>query len=335
MNKIVFIVPYYGHFPAYFQEWVYSAEYLAKQNIDFLLITDIHIPFKLPSNFKVKNISFEQLKAAIQAKFDFKISLPTPYNLCDFKPALGYVFEKDIQEYQFWGNCDIDQVWGNVREFITEEVLNNHDRIQFLGHFILYRNRKDINELFKLPGAIYDYKKVYSSPIHYSFCEHSGMMRIVEENNISNYIKTNYADLSTYYKRMIVNGVDNYKYQLIYWYNGDVIRAYIDGNKVKTDKFMYFHFQKKNPKTINAYETNPVAFYYTADGFMEFNPNDISKEYIIKHCDYVSDEQDELQKKQYMKSQLKKFFTISWELKIIWIKQRIATRKTYMDKRYF
>lgn len=335
MKKIVFIVPYYGKFPGYFQEWVYSAGYLGKQNIDFLLITDIKIDIDLPENIYVKTLSFDQFKKQAQEKFDFEICLPTPYNLCDFKPALGYIFQEDIAEYDFWGNCDIDQVWGDVRNFTTDDILEKFDRIQYFGHFILYRNRKDINELFKLPGAIYDYRTVYSSTMHYSFCEQSGMMRIVEKNNISNYTIRNYADISPYVKRMMILGVKNFEHQIIFWHQGKVIRAYIDNNEVKYDEFMYFHFQKKNPKTINAVGKKPDAFMYTFDGFKEIDVRKIDRQFIIDNCDFISNKQDDIETRAYIKTQLKKFFSASWKAKVLWIKQRIATRQVYRDHRYF
>ena len=59
-NRIVFIVPYYGKFPEYFREWVYTAGFLEKQDIDFLLITDIDIPFTLPGNIHIMKMIWYQ-----------------------------------------------------------------------------------------------------------------------------------------------------------------------------------------------------------------------------------------------------------------------------------
>ena len=338
MEKIVFLVPYYGKFPDYFQEWVYSASFLKEQNIDFFLITDIKIDFSLPENIKVINLRFEQLKEKIQNKFDFNITLPAPYNLCDYKPALGYVFEKEIEEYSFWGNCDIDQVWGNVRKFITDDILNNYDRINFLGHFILYRNCQKINEAFKLSGAIYDYKKVYSSPVHFSFCEHSGMMKIIVENEISNYITNDYADLSPRYERTYISRVKNYKYQILFWHKGRVLRKYIDETgKIGTDEFMYFHFQQKHPKSLNCITNGKFldSFIYHAQGFQEFDCENITKETIIQNSDFISFKKDKQQKNIYLKKKFTKFFSLPLQNKVLWIKQRIATRELIKNKEYF
>ena len=342
MDKIVFIVPYYGKFPGYFREWAYTAGYLKEQNIDFLLITDIEINFKLPRNINVINLSFQELVKKAQAKFDFKLGLTTPYKLCDFKAALGYVFENEIKEYAFWGNCDIDQIWGDVRAFITQEILDKYDRIQFLGHFILYRNCSKINKMFMMSGAIYDYKKVFSDTMHYSFCEHSGMMKIAVENNILNYLKINYADLSPRYTRMIISRQPNYKYQILFWEKGKVYRKYIDQNgQIGSDEYMYFHFQRKNPKTLPCWREGsaPNRIIYRADGFIEGNIEEINKDYIYKYADFKSISVDKRESHDYILKKLISFIKSPLKKKILWIKQKNATKKLvkredYFDKNY-
>ena len=338
MHRIVFIVPYFGRFPAYFREWAYTAGFLKKENIDFLIISDIKIDFDLEPNIKVLNISFEEFCRRVQSKFDFKIGLNRPYKICDFKPTLGYVFSDLINDYDFWGNCDIDQVWGSVRSFITDSILDKYDRIQFLGHFILYRNTKNINELFMNKGAIYDYKKVLSDEMHYSFCEHSGMMKIVVKNNITNYLKINYADLSPRYTRMFVSRMPNYNYQIMYWENGHVYRSYIDfDGSIKREEFMYFHFQRKNPKSLSIWSTRekPKRFIYKADGFILPEMEEIDDKYIKKYSDFQSNEIDSKEEKQYKIDKINQFIKSPFKKKILWVKQRIATRYVVKQERYF
>lgn len=336
-NRIVFIVPYFGAFPSYFKEWLYSAGYLADQDIDFLLITNNDLECILPSNIRLLRMSFEEFRKKVQNKFDFQIALDTPYKICDFKPALGYIFQDEITQYQFWGNCDIDQVWGDVRTFITEDILNQYDRVQFLGHFILYRNNETMNTLFKESGAIYDYRKVYSSPIHYSFCEHSGMMCIVVKNNIRNYLSINYADLSPRYNRIWISRVPNYHYQIVYWSNGKVFRTYLDENeRLVTEEYMYFHFQKKSPKGLECWENRiPKAFLIHKDCFVEFDPAELDVRKLKALSDFISLEQDRTEEREYLRSKIKKFIGMPAKNKILWIKQRNATRRLIKNTKYF
>lgn len=37
----------------------------------------------------------------IQSKFDFKISLERAYKICDFRPAYSYIFQEELEKYQF------------------------------------------------------------------------------------------------------------------------------------------------------------------------------------------------------------------------------------------
>ena len=64
-------------------------------------------------------------------------------------------------------------VYGNIRNFITDEVLSHYDvitvRHDFLvGYFTLYRNSKKMNQLFMQSK---DYKKVFTSAEHFCFDE--------------------------------------------------------------------------------------------------------------------------------------------------------------------
>ena len=104
MKRIAFVVPYYGKLPDFFRTWAYTAGYLKNQNIDFFLVTDLLVPFELPSNIKVVEITFQELKQRIQTQFDFHISLETPYKLCDYKPAYGLLFSDLLRGYDFWGH---------------------------------------------------------------------------------------------------------------------------------------------------------------------------------------------------------------------------------------
>jgi hypothetical protein len=36
--------------------------------------------------------------------------------------AYGEIFANELHEYDFWGFSDIDLIWGNIRNFYTEEL---------------------------------------------------------------------------------------------------------------------------------------------------------------------------------------------------------------------
>ncbi|MDD3240905.1 MAG: hypothetical protein PHW47_12675 [Lachnospira sp.] len=86
--------------------------------IDWMIFTDDHGEYPWPSNVIVHYCTFEDFKEMIQRKFEFPITLTKPYRLTDFKPAYGYVLQEYISEYEFWGHCDFDVIWGGFYQSI-------------------------------------------------------------------------------------------------------------------------------------------------------------------------------------------------------------------------
>lgn len=126
-SSICLVVLYFGKLPNYFDLWLTSCKY--NKTINFLLFTDDKTKYDYPNNVEVIYTTFEGIRNQIQSKFDFKISLERPYKLCDFKPAYGYIFNEYLKEYDFWGHCDLDVVFGNLRKYLPEKILLNYDKI--------------------------------------------------------------------------------------------------------------------------------------------------------------------------------------------------------------
>ena len=140
----------------------------------------------VPPNLTIINTTFEEIKVKIQNLFSFQISLKTPYKLCDYKPTYGKVFSDYFVGYDFWGYADLDLVFGNLRNFITEDVLDKYDKIYNQAHLSLYRNCEEMNNLYLtiLPkGKAYDYRFVYTTNHPCFFDEHCGIERIMKYND--------------------------------------------------------------------------------------------------------------------------------------------------------
>lgn len=172
LTSIAVLTCWYGDYPWYFPYFIHSCSF--NSTIDFIIITDNQnsIPDK-PNNVKIIYKKLEKIKEEFSAKLGFEVNIDFPYKLCDFKPAYGYVFQEILDKYDFWGHGDIDLVYGNIREFMTEELLNNYDVLSsrhdyITGSFALFRNNEQINSLF-LESR--DYKQVFSNSINYCFDE--------------------------------------------------------------------------------------------------------------------------------------------------------------------
>lgn len=280
INKCCFILPYFGKFPNYFPVFLQTC----KTNNDFtwLIFTDDDTVYDYPDNVKVIYISFEDFKDKIQNKFEFKVVINEAHKLCDYKPAYGYIFSEYLKEYEFWGHCDIDIIFGNLKKFITDSLLNQYDKLFCLGHMELYRNSDEINAVFmnEYNGRLL-YKEAFTSAATLVFDEPFGNgkngcindlfieagYRIFEEDlsmNFliapANFIRTVYRD-NDFIKEKRMNA-------LYIWDNGDIYRLICGRDKrIYKEDIMYMHFQarkmliKYNVESDNKFKILGNGFY--------------------------------------------------------------------------
>lgn len=180
-STIGIITCFFGEFPWYFPYFLHSCKF--NPTIDFYIITDISWSGELPPNVKFINKTINDINEIATEKLGFKVAINDAYKLCDFKPAYGFLFPALVKGYEFWGYADIDVVYGNIRSFITHELLNSYDIIScrhdyLAGVFCLVRNDPKINKLFMQSK---DYKMVYSNPQLYSFCECNFLWKELDE----------------------------------------------------------------------------------------------------------------------------------------------------------
>lgn len=152
INRICLIICYFGNWPSWFGYFLESCRY--NQEIDWLIFSDNNLPHNTENNIKFFHFRKEDFNHLATRKLGFSIAIQDPYKLCDFKPTYGKIFEDFITDYAFWGYCDIDLIFGNIRNFITQKSLDTHDVIStyksFLsGPFCLFRNQDITNMLFK------------------------------------------------------------------------------------------------------------------------------------------------------------------------------------------
>lgn len=200
--RIAFVIPYIGKLPDTFPFWLKTCEY--NSFIDFLLFTDDETAYNYPDNVKVTYVNFGELQEKFQSHFDFPIALTKPYKFCDFRPAYGEIFQEELVGYDFWGHCDIDLFWGDLRKFVTEDMLGFYDRIYTHGHCCLYRNTDRVNRWYRTLayGNRQNWKHVFQNPDSRCFDEWGGhcgggISHILEDNGIISYDrKDDFADLN-------------------------------------------------------------------------------------------------------------------------------------------
>ena len=273
MKSIAFIIPYFGHFPNYFDKWLLSCKY--NPTIDWILFTDSREEYDYPSNVHVNFCTFKSLAERVQSKFDFPISLEKPYKICDYRPAYGYIFSEELKNYDFWGYCDVDLIWGNFRKFVTDDLLEKYDRLGMRGHCSLLKNKKELNELFmKEVKGVPNFHKVFSSSLSFCFDEIYGFNKYFQEYN---YIATklpNVFDVNFKFKGFTpVSGlfVNQITPLSSFVYNsGELICYYMNEDEnINMKELLYAHFQKRNMKS--EVSVNTTHYSIIPNSFIAFN----------------------------------------------------------------
>lgn len=86
-------------------------------------------------------------------------------------------YQSILKDMNFWRHCDIDSFLGDIRRFISDDILNKYDRILSCGHFPLYRNDSYVNSVYRVVVDNPKYDKVYRSNRWFAFDEWLGMSK--------------------------------------------------------------------------------------------------------------------------------------------------------------
>lgn len=259
MTKIGIVIPYFGKFPNYFNLFLKSCE--KNLTIDWLIFSDIETPYDYPANVRRFHMTFPEMKALFQSKFDFPIALENPYKLCDYKVMTGYLFSEYLQGYDYWGYSDVDMLFGDIRKFLPDEKIQNYDKVGHLGHLTLYRNTDEINTLFMKPiGGNEVYRTVLSSDAHFSFTEWCGtnINDIFVDQKKTIWFCNDFFDVEAYeenFRRITLNvryedlasrkWVVEKQATFASWEDGRVYQWTKCKGEWEKKEYMYVHFQKR------------------------------------------------------------------------------------------
>jgi len=288
--KLVFIIPYFGEFKSYFQLFLNSCK--TNPDVTWLIFTDNEVAYEYPKNVTIIHNTFQELKNKIQSKFDFPIVLDKPYKLCDYKPAYGYIFEEYIREYDAWGYCDTDLIWGDISKFINTSMLDQYDKIGDLGHCTIYKNTPEINTAFMLgiEGHLL-YKQFFSTNTNNSFDEEykDSINNIFKDYNYkilptgkmaaniytkSSDFKLTYLDANKHYQ------IEKKSKSAFIWQNGGLNRFTVENNEIKRDEYLYIHMQSRNMK-VNSHSN--MCYKIIPNSFDDLEINDINPNNFPKY----------------------------------------------------
>jgi hypothetical protein len=297
-HSIVLITCWYGPYPWYFPYFVNSIGF--SPTINFIIVTDNTEEINnKPDNLKIVYRTIDELKDDFSSKLGFIVNIDSPYKLCDFKPAYGFLFQYIINDYEFWGHTDLDIVFGDVRGFMTNELLQNCDVISCrhdytAGYFTLYRNTDYCNMLFTKSNA---YQTVFSTSKNYWFDEcgmltgkpnlnHSGIVikSINRQTNILNYRNVFQSMTYVVVKAARDEGLKvHFDFIILDGAVGDT--SWKEGKVYYKDMFeaMFYHlilFKKTCKKKI-ALSPIPDQFFFTTNEVYEQLPDKTEKSTML------------------------------------------------------
>jgi hypothetical protein len=249
----------------------------ANPDIDWLLLTDNPSRKNFPPNVHTHLTSVAKFRKLFSAKLGFAVNLPNSPILTIFKPAFGIFFEELLAGYDFWGCCDLDMIFGDLRKFLREDILATHDKILCRGHLTIYRNTPEVNRHFMrdCPG-VRNYREVFQAGKFYQFDERSGINLIFRYYNLRQFHDEFIVDVVPptrwKYTRFEGTAIHNHPEQVFYWHQGKVFHAYYNCDRgINDDEYAYIHFQRR-PMPAPAFDPFAVnGFLITPDGFFPYN----------------------------------------------------------------
>lgn len=274
MKKLVFIIPYFGKFNNYFQLFLNSCS--NNKEVDWIIYTDDETKYNYPENVKVKYTSFEKIKGDFQKKIPYKIKLTKPYKLCDFKPLYGYLFKEDIENYECWGHCDSDMIWGDIKKFVFPKLNEGYDKLFFLGHCSIFKNSEKYLTFIKEKINSKRFKEVFQIEKNNSFDEEfkdsintimltNDFKIYLEELEANIYMKSSNFHLTKYNFDKKGYEVIKRKNSVFIYDDGKIKQYYIENGKIQLEEFLYIHMQSRKmevkiSKNTNFYKIIPNTF---------------------------------------------------------------------------
>ncbi len=198
----VFAFSYGRELPEYFSLFLKSCG--RNSFVQWIFFTDRNTDeYDIPPNFRVIYSHLNDIENIARIKFQWDdLKIEQAYKLCDYKPAFGYLFSEYLDGFDFWGYCDIDVVFGDLKKFLTDDLLKKYDKIYSLGHFTLIRNTEECRTAFMRESEDSNsWRKVFAVPSAKSFDEKSGINEKLISMRKKVYTSAEFADRSIFHKR--------------------------------------------------------------------------------------------------------------------------------------
>lgn len=278
--KILLIIPYLGTLPQYFPAFLHSCNMLRGVNI--LLLTDDSAidRMAIPLCMKVVKTTFQEIAGRV-ASISPKARLYSGYKLCDFRPMYGLIFEPECKGYDYWGYCDADTLIGDIPGWLEKVDYQNYDRIGRAGHFTIYRNTPEVNNLWRVAlskTVCSDF--VFGTTYPCNFDE-NGMNEICKSQGVSFLAKNGEANIEPFESLHLktyghVCSSENLC-EIFTWEQGHTYMYRRESSEIHKTEVSYIHYSSRKQMPIHDPLDDMVLI--THEGFYHFDANRL-EEYL-------------------------------------------------------
>lgn len=243
-KRICLVLAYLGPWPSYFSLFLHSCRF--NRDVDFLIVGDHPLPDVGPlPNVRVVPTSKHALAQRIADAVCTPVNLSIPYKICDFRPAFGHVFARELFGYDFWGHCDSDMILGRIRQFVTDDVLERFDKVLMRGNLSLYRNTQATNDYYRLQTPGIDFRRVFADPVPRVFDEWQGIAKILDHHGIAIFHDEFIANVHPGHYDLRAEKIVNYHTQAFVWDSGRILQLFENGGEISDRELGWIHLQKR------------------------------------------------------------------------------------------
>ena len=263
--RIAIVATHFGRSPVWLPAFLQSCR--ENPDVRWLIYTDIDVTVPVPANVEFKPTPLHEFNARCSDALGARIDVQSTFlkKLSDLKPAYGMIFADDLEPFDFWAYSELDVIWGDIRSWITDDLLAEHDLIaatkyKLCGHFTLFRNTEQMNRTFEImPDAV----RTMADPRHLRLDERpfTRQLHALAKERSASCPRISWdrdLTMSAQYQRALPNGPGGN----LWWCLGKTYDA--DCNELM---YLHFHKLKKHMNTINfGFEDAPPAFMINRKG---------------------------------------------------------------------
>jgi hypothetical protein len=175
----------------------------ANPSVDWIFYTDCGEPENRAPNLRYRAMSFGEYCALASDRIGLPFRPDGPYKLVDLKPAWGQIHADDIRGYDFYGYCDIDVIFGDIRRFYGDELLGRYQLLsthpeRVSGHLALFENSELMLQAFR---RIADWEERVSAGGYRAVAENRFTKVFLPRKRHPGWLRRVYGVLSPYWRR--------------------------------------------------------------------------------------------------------------------------------------